>query len=169
MCQLPKTSSLFYEGTMTLVVYKCPSRLSPLLLHHLLMLIFYVKQEIMYKKLLYAISEGQGSFDLSWVFRNNRNPVYWWTGVYSPGMIIFWLHLGPRCFTNNGLIVSALQRFWPSSGELTFFLTKLVSICMNYNGVKCINVLWWQFVDFWICWIDGSWILLRLDHMILKV
>jgi hypothetical protein len=27
----------------------------------------------MYKKLLYAISEGQGSFDLSWVFGTNQS------------------------------------------------------------------------------------------------
>lgn len=31
------------------------------------------EQEIMYKKLIYAINEGQGSFDLSWVFGTNHN------------------------------------------------------------------------------------------------
>lgn len=74
MCQLPQASSLLYEGTkfvkteetnkkklleMDVVSVPC------FVLRSNGRQFSFYEQEIMFKKLLYAISEGQGSFDLS--------------------------------------------------------------------------------------------------------
>lgn len=86
-----------------------------------------LKQEIMYKKLLYAISEGQGSFDLSWVSGTNQMTLY--VNMMNRGL--FSRHNSFCFLCTVGLPSQIMALFWvPFQGCGIFQVSRGCSLCI---------------------------------------